>query len=448
MYPYAQDMEGLTSDSQELSEMCAQSLMWRSKPFQSSTWLKRLKRVSWIQPLSSQTLKSSLGNSIVEKWTYSVEASLVSHLARPDEEPEMKTQDTSGPISSEGSESWEDLPLFSLRMSKGSSQVSSKEIVGEIEKERRFCSISLENWRDWVTKQRREYSQRLKLERRTKEKECSSLVLEMTSESQDTQLSLRCLSELVDQEQPILRQETLSSTHGSHPESRWATPTAGDYKMKHMSVQAMRVRIETQRQLGLPGHVHLIEQENWATPASRDWKGHYPKASQERKKRILLPDQAHMDTYRGQLNPRWVETLMGLPIGWTMPSCQDPVIVELMSLGCLEMELCQVHPQKHFKSCLKDWPLHKRLGDEFNNALLSVQGDQLTYDALTIIEIVSNQYEQMINKGELENYHDDHTISEASWLMALDDFCYNHESYYIKDGPVYNYSRLDTHDRS
>ena len=112
------------------------------------------------------------------------------------------------------------------------------------------------------------------------------------------------------------------------------------------------------------------------------------------------------------------------------------------------MELLQVQHQKHFKSCLKDWPTHKRLGDEFNNALLSIQGDQLTYDALTIIEIVSNQYEQMINKGELENYHDDHTISEASWLMALDDFCYNHESYYIKDGPVYNYSRLETHDHS
>jgi hypothetical protein len=28
----------------------------------------------------------------------------------------------------------------------------------------------------------------------------------------------------------------------------------------------------------------------------------------------------------GKLNPRWVETLMGLPIGWVMPSCSRPVI--------------------------------------------------------------------------------------------------------------------------
>lgn len=436
--------------SQELSELCAQSLMWRSKPSQSSTWSKRLKRVSWIQLLYSQTLKSSLGDSIVEKWTSSLEASLVSHLARPDEDPEMKTLDTYGPSSSEESESWEDLPLFSLRTSKALSQASSKETVGEIEREHRFCSMSSESWRDWVTKQRRESSQRLKLAHRIKESECSSWVVAPISESQDALLFQGCLSKGESQvsRQLTPHQEALTNTIGSPPGSQWATPTAGDYKMKHMSVKAMRVRVETQRQLGLPGHVHLIEQKNWTTPASRDWKGHYPKASQERKERSLLPDQAHMNTYRGHLNPRWVETLMGLPIGWTMPNCQRPVIVELMNSECLEMELCRVHPQKHFKSCLKDWPLHKRLGDEFNNALHSIEGDQLTYDALTIIEIVSDQYEQMINKGELENYHDDHTISEASWLMALDDFYYNHESYYIKDGPVYNYSRLETHDRS
>jgi hypothetical protein len=26
-----------------------------------------------------------------------------------------------------------------------------------------------------------------------------------------------------------------------------------------------------------------------------------------------------------KLNPRWVETLMGLPVGWVMPSCQSPI---------------------------------------------------------------------------------------------------------------------------
>jgi hypothetical protein len=26
-----------------------------------------------------------------------------------------------------------------------------------------------------------------------------------------------------------------------------------------------------------------------------------------------------------KLNPRWVETLMGLPVGWVMPSCTNPI---------------------------------------------------------------------------------------------------------------------------
>jgi hypothetical protein len=43
----------------------------------------------------------------------------------------------------------------------------------------------------------------------------------------------------------------------------------------------------------------------------------------------------------GKLNPRWVETLMGLPIGWTMPSCTSPQTIAPMSCDSSAMELCQ-----------------------------------------------------------------------------------------------------------
>ena len=43
----------------------------------------------------------------------------------------------------------------------------------------------------------------------------------------------------------------------------------------------------------------------------------------------------------GKLNPRWVETLMGLPVGWTMPSCASPVTIERMSSDYSETELSQ-----------------------------------------------------------------------------------------------------------
>lgn len=43
----------------------------------------------------------------------------------------------------------------------------------------------------------------------------------------------------------------------------------------------------------------------------------------------------------GKLNPRWVETLMGLPIGWTMPSCTSPQTIEPTSCGSSATELCR-----------------------------------------------------------------------------------------------------------
>lgn len=39
-----------------------------------------------------------------------------------------------------------------------------------------------------------------------------------------------------------------------------------------------------------------------------------------------LEDQTEKAT-TGKLNPRWVETLMGLPVGWVMPSCKSPVTI-------------------------------------------------------------------------------------------------------------------------
>ena len=41
----------------------------------------------------------------------------------------------------------------------------------------------------------------------------------------------------------------------------------------------------------------------------------------------------------GKLNPRWVETLMGLPIGWVMPSCSQPVTIAPTNSGYSATEL-------------------------------------------------------------------------------------------------------------
>jgi hypothetical protein len=50
----------------------------------------------------------------------------------------------------------------------------------------------------------------------------------------------------------------------------------------------------------------------WATPTSLDWRS--GKASQQTMERNRRPLSEQVG---GQLNPRWVEWLMGFPFGWT-----------------------------------------------------------------------------------------------------------------------------------
>lgn len=51
--------------------------------------------------------------------------------------------------------------------------------------------------------------------------------------------------------------------------------------------------------------------------------------------------------HSGKLNPRWVETLMGLPIGWTTPICAKPWIVALTSCDSSATVLTQMSPLEH-----------------------------------------------------------------------------------------------------
>jgi hypothetical protein len=48
-----------------------------------------------------------------------------------------------------------------------------------------------------------------------------------------------------------------------------------------------------------------------------------------------------------KLNARWCETLMGLPVGWTMPSCASPVTIELTNCGFSGTELFRQPPSEH-----------------------------------------------------------------------------------------------------
>jgi hypothetical protein len=68
--------------------------------------------------------------------------------------------------------------------------------------------------------------------------------------------------------------------------------------------------------LPLVREVPAVERdEPWGTPTARDEKG--PTLARDPSHGQSLPNQLGL-TSRGALNPDWVETLMGLPVGWTV----------------------------------------------------------------------------------------------------------------------------------
>jgi hypothetical protein len=111
------------------------------------------------------------------------------------------------------------------------------------------------------------------------------------------------------------------STNGSRLES-WSTPKASDPQHSGPNMR------DSAGNYALPAQA---VRESWATPQSRDFKGAQGRSYKDQSKDLPMMTENKRITQTGKLNPRWVETLMGLPVGWTMPSCASPVTIELTS---------------------------------------------------------------------------------------------------------------------
>ena len=85
----------------------------------------------------------------------------------------------------------------------------------------------------------------------------------------------------------------------------WPTPTCMAGAM-YLESNALK-----RNSMSLASAVHY-----WITPMARDYKGH-TNNPKNRGYGGTLPDQVKERTGGGQLNPPWVEWLMGWPIGWT-----------------------------------------------------------------------------------------------------------------------------------
>ena len=336
-------------DLNEQSQICGQSLLARSKPSPVRTWLLRWKRENWTQHLSGRILKPSLGQSFVEKWTSSLVDTPVNHSPPLASDLELKTPDISGPSSQMELDSCS--PEFaSLRTSKDTSASDSEQ--------------SLKNWEASVTKRRGAYSARVKLARLTKEKGSSSWPTANARDWKDGEAAQSQRALDAGHQVTLARAATCWSTPStmmgamyaeSNMEKRnspslasqvvmWPTPTTAEagkisccpnYGQLGLSnhpdvhgYQVNRPKLEKSRS----GLVALenpstdgSRPESWATPIVGD--SHLVSTPEVAAKRLAEGKISLSRQNAGKLNPRWVETLMGVPVGWTMPSCASPVTI-------------------------------------------------------------------------------------------------------------------------
>ena len=298
----ALDTEALSLDCTEQSRICEQSLFVRSKPSPLRTWLQRWKRDSWTQHLSGRILRPSLGRAFEAAWTSSLADTRANHSVQPDS---AKAKTIRG-ISGRGLQM-----AFDFSSPGAASLRTSKDISAW------GCPTSSKTWQEWVTERRGAYSQRLNAVRRTSASGCSSWPTISVNESKNSVGK----SQLDRNSVPLGTMAAMSgppaqgssSMDGSRRES-WATPRAN--KTEGYSSPEFRPTLHQQAQ-------------NWATTRAGMARGN--KFTYDRGKGNIEEQAGASVQGGGKLNPRWVETLMGLPVGWTMPSCASPVTIERMS---------------------------------------------------------------------------------------------------------------------
>ncbi len=309
-------------DSEEFSQICERSLTWRGKDSLSRTWLQRWKRESWMQHLCTRTLKPSRTESSVDAWISSLEASRANPSVLLESVTALKILDTCSHTSQPELES-ANLELFSSKTSKESSQPRQQTVS-------QFSSMSSESWKAWVTEQRQEYSVRLK---------SAHLIRESGSTSWATPNTLDHMGQR--STEALARQFATSRKGRTAPANlreqiipaNWPTATTRDWKDTTSTVPPSRANPSKQTLGQRVAHVGLLDQAKssttgksrelqWPTPRANKVQ---PKITEEnraylanRKKANLEEEIAgHCGKAVGRLNPDWVESLMGLPTGWT-----------------------------------------------------------------------------------------------------------------------------------
>jgi len=250
------------------------------------------------------------------------------------------------------------------------------------------CITYCATWEDWVTEQRGAYSARLNAAHRTNASGCSSWPTAATRDYKGESGSGRqerkghpadtLPNAMAQWPSPVaseVRQGFQDRSRGMKGSQEslttvviksWPTPAARDHKDTGENVDMEKVAAKCKLAGVVAVHGHPVpasssmpgslpeslqtatvstganrqkdgsmtdkldqQVKNWATARSGMARG--SKFTYDRGKGNIEEQAGASVRGGGKLNPRWVETLMGLPVGWTMPSCASPVTIERMN---------------------------------------------------------------------------------------------------------------------
>jgi len=411
IYPSVPDMTVSDLDLSEQGSTLASQFMWRSKPSQPRTWSTRLKREPWVRAFITRTLKPSHSENFEDALISYLGGSPASPSAKPEKAKETKTPATSSPISSKGSESAglvlsssktskescppsskerdgetpQEHPFCSMSLENWSAWVTeqrqsrrqrqksvllTKETDGSLS-ERGWMTPRAGNQSSTQTTSGRDQSKVTSLDAQVPYVEAKNWPTTCTRDHKgcgnavdrkDGKSRLDSLEAVVKYGQPAPEKR---NTDGSRRESleniQWRTPSAmeagarvetlftKDGKPAKPGQSAYRLQPDGRLVLQSQTINQQVEMaESW--PTVMVGEAHLTVGNQkvaDARKSEGKMNLTRMASVGGKLNPRWVETLMGLPVGWTMPSCANPVTIVPTSCDCSEMVSCPSQPAKH-----------------------------------------------------------------------------------------------------
>lgn len=370
--------EATISDLDELSQVCAQSLLARSKRMPTRTWSQKLNRDSWTRFLSGRIVKHSHAKSFGDWWTCSLLRTRAKASVRRVNAKELAILASYG-LGLSGQLSLFAPAEFFLRTSLGTSRLDSPQ--------------SLATWKAAVTEQRGDYSARRKLAHRTSESGCSSWPTIRASDAEKggphqkgSKGDLTLNSAVQNWKTPhgFCGMDKDGNNGGGGEFAKqvqaWATPRASRRGVCEAETLRNSPDLATQASRPTPrasenenrttrhapshgnGHGKTLAGEvnaNLAlarpTPAARDSKGangpeHFatkdrPHADQLANAVVLNgqqdPESSNTNGKRcGQLNPDWVSQLMGVPVGWVdVEATRELINFDFWEMGVFQQQL-------------------------------------------------------------------------------------------------------------